>query len=199
MKILIFIEKALLYLFWICTSLAFDEPRIAILTMLSAVIHELGHLSATLKLKNGSPLKLKAKISGPKLGIGRLSYGEELFVTLSGPLANLAACIPSLILFLLIKHRFLCEFTVINILTALSNLSPIVGFDGYKILYCLVARSNLSPRFFDLLYWCSFLLTSILVFLSLYFLLKLGEGYWTFALFFSILITEISKRQNRAI
>ena len=196
MKLLFFFEKALHYLFWILTALAFDKPHIAILTMLSAALHELGHIGGFLIACNGSSFNFKSRLSGPKLNIRGISYKEELFIVACGPLINIAAGTVFFIIFAFIRSEYLLHISIINFMTAISNLLPVAGFDGYKILYCYLANRRTPFHLFDALYWFSFIVTALLEFISLYFLLKLGEGYWTFVLFLSILINEISKRQK---
>lgn len=105
------------------------------LMILSAIIHEIGHV-AVLRL-------FKVRINALVLGLfgGTLflekklvSYRREIFISLSGSLFNL---IFSLILFVFLRQRFtplLFFFFLSNVLYALFNLLPISALDGGQAL-----------------------------------------------------------------
>ena len=196
MIILFLLEKSLPLVFWLLIAFAFDLPYVAILTLLAAAIHEIGHLTGALLIKNNTAF-FKTKVSGPKIKLSRLSYGDELVVLAFGPLSNLIVALVIFPITLITDGSFyLTEFMLINLLTALSNLLPIIGFDGYKILTCIFSKSKRALTLNDFLYNLSFMLSALLTLFSLFFILKIGEGYWAFILFFSILLSEITKRQN---
>jgi len=107
----------------------------------------------------------------------------------------------NLILFLLFSFAslftngsFAFDFAFINLCTALSNLLPIRGYDGYRLLEtAILMKSDKEYRALNILSRFSFIFTSALCFLSLYLLLKLGEGYWIFALFFTSVMLDVKK------
>ena len=198
MKILIFLDRVLPLLFWILISFAFDLAHVAVLTGIAAVIHELGHMLRALRLTGRASL-LTGRISGPKLKLGELGYREELLILAGGPSANLFAAAAALPCLFLSPHPYIVEFATVNLLTALSNLMPIQGFDGYKILFCLATKSKNALRIQDILYTVSFIFSAVLALFMLYLMLKLGEGYWGFVLFLSIIISEIKKRDRQTI
>ena len=199
MRTLIFLQKLLPILFWILLSFAFDLPHVAILTGIAAIIHELGHIGAILKL-HGITAVMKGRLYGPKISVSGLGYRDELIILACGPGTNILSSALSLpFLFFETCSPYVIQFILINILTAATNLLPIRDFDGYKILYCLLSKRKNCLRMQDMLYWISFVLTSALALLALYFVLKLGEGYWGFVLFISIILSEIGKRSNRTI
>ena len=198
MKILLFLDKVLPLIFWMLISFAFDLAHVAILTGIAALIHELGHIFVASRLAE-STTHLTARISGPKLNISGLGYREELIVAACGPAANLFASAVSLPFLLSAPHPYVLEFAAVNLLTSLSNLLPIQGFDGYKILFCLATKSKNALRIQDILYTVSFIFSALLALFMLYLMLKLGEGYWGFVLFLSIIISEIKKRDRQTI
>lgn len=196
MKLLFFLERALPLLFWILISFAFDLPYVAILTAIAAMTHELGHIFVILRLKKSSA-HLRGTVSGPRITMKTLGYRDELTVAAGGPLANLLiAALSCIILPFGTTPSYVLEFITVNLLTAISNLLPVRGFDGYRILYCLASKSRRALFFQDLLYCLSFLLSILITLLALYLILKLGEGYWAFILFFSIILAEIKKRDK---
>ncbi len=201
MKALLFLEKALPLFFWALIMFSFDDAWCAALTLFAAVIHELGHLIFALAFtekKAGAPIP---NIFGFRINIGNLSYREELLVSLGGPLVNLLFGIP--LLLLSAKGEFslyLQTFGVINTVTAVSNLFVIESFDGYRILSSLFGIfGRVGARFFIVLDTVSLAFSATLTFLALYYVLKVGSGYWIFVVFFSLLISGIVKKQRTTI
>ncbi|MBE6644052.1 MAG: hypothetical protein E7612_01580 [Ruminococcaceae bacterium] len=189
MKFLIFTEQTLTLLFWVILTFGFDTPSVAILTVIAALIHEAGHILVLYTLNKSSCALPRAKLSGFRIKTGILSYKEELYSALAGPLFNLWTGAFSL---LISKSPLLSIFSLLNFMTAISNLLPIKGYDGYKALSCfLMIISRDGSKFESVLRLISFLLSCLLTFFSLFLILKIGEGYWIFFIFFSILFSEI--------
>ena len=85
-------------------------------------------------------------------------------------------------------------------MTMLSNLLPIEGYDGYRAVSSAAALLELDPtRTERTLSSLSFFFSVLVTFLSLYLILKIGEGYWIFGVFFTLTLSALAKRQNRAI
>ena len=194
MKFLKFLEKILPLFFWVLIIFAFDEKQFAFLTLLSAMIHELGH--AIFGLSVGVlHIFPRAKVNGFRLTPEKmLSYKDELRLIIGGPLFNLIFSLAFFGVYFVTKSDFPFEFALVNLFTLVSNLLPIKGYDGYGILECFLNLRKLSfPSTERLLLRLSFVFISLLVFLSLYFILKFGEGYWIFAVFFVTFFSEITK------
>ena len=189
MKFLIITEQTLTLLFWVLITFGFDTPKVAILTFFAALIHETGHIFALHTMNKCSYGMPRAKLSGFRIKIGILSYKEELYSALAGPLFNLLA--GGICLFEY-KNSVFMLFSLLNFMTAISNLLPIKGYDGYKAILCaLMILSKDTAKAESALRWTSFSLSSLLTLFSLFLILKLGEGYWIFFVFFSILLSEI--------
>ena len=118
-------------------------------------------------------------------------YAEQILLLAAGPLVNLAVFLLTLPLSGLANGYFLM-IGYINLLSALSNLLPIEGYDGYGILMTL-AEAKDSHISFRLLCISSFTLTLSLTLISLYIMLRYGGGYWIFGVFFVTLLTKIKK------
>ena len=123
------------YIFIILVIFSFGEVYAAVLTVISAILHEGGHVLAMATLGRGfsvsgvmSGLRLKPKST--------LSYGEEIFVASAGPAVNLIL----FIIFIFTGGGYLSAFALVNLFTALSNLLPIRGYDGYRIAVALISR-----------------------------------------------------------
>ena len=197
MKFLLLIERSLLVIFWVLLIFGFDMPYMAILTILSALIHEAGHIICLLIIKSDRSYMPTPNISGFRIKISGMSYKNELLCALAGPLANLVlatvCCFPSPVRW----ATYLKTFAMLNVMTMISNLLPIEEFDGYKILNAILAltvKCNFHAQ--KLLYFVSFVFSAAMCFLSLYIILKLGEGYWIFALFFTVMLREVIKKQK---
>ena len=197
-------------LFWILALFGFDEPAVAFITLIAVAIHEFGHEAMLFILKkplrlplpraNGFKIKPHALLSykeeiavlvaGPfaNLIFALLSYKEEIAVLVAGPFANLIFAL--LALPFLSKYESLQLFSVINGLTALTNLIPVRGYDGYKILSATAEHFECSTlnRVLDV---CSLLFASAVLLLSLYAIDRLDAGYWIFGVFFIFLLREV--------
>lgn len=200
MKFLFLLERSMLIVFWVLLIFGFDTPYTAILTIISAAIHELGHVSYLLILNRKGSIIPIPNISGLRIKIPVLSYREELFCALSGPFANLAAALICLIPFPVSCSAYIKAFAALNIMTMISNLLPIEEYDGYKALGAilgLTVKSNSIAQ--NILYLTSLIVSSTMCLLTLYIMLKLDEGYWIFAVFFTIMLRTIAKKQKEGI
>ena len=190
-----FLVNALSLSFWLLMLFGFNSPCIAVLTFISAAIHECGHIGAMLHTGNYRGLPYFA-LSGMRLrsasGIG---YRDELIILCAGPLANFAAFF---ILYLLSKFfgEYIYIFALLNLLTGISNLLPVEGYDGYKIINALVNMTGGGAAAYRVLRATSQVLLGFLTFLSLYLILKVGEGYWIFGIFFVSMLLTLFKAKN---
>ncbi len=175
-------------LFWILALFGFDEPAVAFVTLVSVAIHELGHEAALFIL--GKPLRLPVpKTDGFRIKPqALLSYKEEIAVLAAGPLANTISALATILLFPKSDAQRL--FSLVNVLTALTNLIPVRNYDGYKILAAIAEHSE-SRALSRLLEIFSLLFASAVLLLSLYAIYRLDAGYWIFGVFFIFLLGEI--------
>ena len=184
----LFGETVLPLVFWVSIIFGFDTPDVAILTILSAILHEIGHLLPTLVMK--SRIKsVEAHISGFRIKQGGEGYWSDIIELVGGPLAN------ALVFLLTLPFSgalggYIGLVGSVNLVTALSSLIPIEGYDGYGIIKKLLELTGVTALIKPLFY-LSFILTTAVTFLALYLLLKFGEGYWIFGVFFTILLSKI--------
>ena len=184
-------ESILPLIFWVFLIFGFDVPYIAILTIIAALIHEIGHISAIACLCG------KYELPGGRLfGFrikrgGATSYKGECLILAAGPLINL-----SVFLFTLpFSSRlggYIGIFGFVNLATAVSNLIPVEGYDGYGILEQVLASKNWTNGL-KLLDLSSFIISVLATFLSLYLIDKTDSGYWIFAIFFAMMISKLKK------
>lgn len=176
-------------LFWVTLILGFEEPQIAMLTIISAIIHEGGHI-AFLKFKKIKNGELRGVISGFRIRPGSvLTYHEELMLYLSGPLSNLGAAL----LFSLFRGETAALLCTLNVATAVSNLFPVEGYDGYGILHSVAEKKAPGGFGIRLLDALSNGIVFTFCILSIYFIDRFGCGYWIFAVFFVSMLKQLEK------
>lgn len=176
--------------FWCLVIFGFEDVTAAVATIISALIHEGGHILyiAFRRLPSGG---IRGVLSGFRIRTTSLtSYNDKIITYLAGPAANIAAffALTPLIPF----GNFFALLGVMNLATAISNLLPIEGYDGYGILYTLSERNEWSTAMKALETVSTFLIFMLAI-LSLYLIDRYGGGYWLFAIFFSMMIKRIGK------
>ena len=163
----------------------------AFTTIICALIHEVGHI-LYLVLFTSSCHSIKSVVFGLKIkAVKFLSYKDELLLYLSGPLANLI--LGFVFWHLSVRDSFFYTMSIINIATAISNLLPIEGYDGYGILRTIIEKHFPMGLFLRLLSIFSTLLVFLFCILSIYLIDRYGGGYWIFAVFFVQMIKQLQK------
>jgi Zn-dependent protease len=183
-------------IFWLALIFGFEEPSMAFATVIAAIIHEMGHILYLRRVsKSGC---LRGALSGFRIKPKQnLSYHEELWLYLSGPLANIIAAF-LIWIFSIISGCDAVGYTVANLITALSNLLPIEEYDGYGALRAIIRAYSGNPMAWErLLGAFSFALIFILSIFSLYLIDRFGGGYWIFAIFFASMLKKMSQRLEK--
>ena len=182
-------DSVLPLLFWVLLIFGFDTPDVAVLTIIAAIIHEGGHMLALGATKRSA--RLRSHLSGFRIRARGASYAEELIALAAGPLANLAVFLVTLPFFG--SGDGYAELVgYLNLLSALSNLMPIEGYDGFGILRTLASIGEWRGAE-RALYGISFVITLLFTLFSLYLMLRYGGGYWIFGVFFITMIAKIKK------
>lgn len=193
-KIFKTLTRVLPSLFWVVLIFGFDSPSVAFLTVCCAGIHECGHVLLSRAVSRNFSLRALAFGFGLKPH-GNLPYTHELLIASGGPLINLA------LFALTVPFRnslggYVFLFGMINLLTALSNLMPLRGYDGYRIAECIISKYGRAELAASVLPKISFATLSLSVLFSLYLMEKLNTGYWIFFILIFSLIRDI-KRDGR--
>ena len=185
-------ERLLMTLFWLLLLLAFNAPPLAMLTLLCALLHELGHITAAALLgrRTGAPMERPNGLLLPLQG--SLSYVEECFVAAMGPIANLLVALLCLLARPL-GHSFFSTFAILSLFTAVANLLPVGGYDGERMLRSLLSLRLDAVRAHAVCAALSLGLSAVLTLVSLYGMLRVGGGYWIFGVFFATLLVEIKR------
>ena len=178
--------------FWLFLIFGFESINMAVITVLSALAHEAGHIACIFCFKK-SKLKIKSVISGLRISspVG-LSYDEEIITYAAGPAINIFLWL--LFTFLTPVIGYISQLiAIINLATAISNLMPIRGYDGYGIIRALLQKHSTSSRPIIVLSRISTVLVLLLCTLSLYLIDRKGGGYWVFVIFFVSVINHIKE------
>ena len=135
------IEITFLFVVIISFMIISDTTHTALFVLVSAFIHELGHLIAMKRLG----YKVKSIILSP-IGASIVksdssgSYKSDIIISLCGPLANLILSLVLLMGFLILKHQILLLYSLINLFLGIFNLLPIASFDGSTILLSILCE-----------------------------------------------------------
>lgn len=173
----------------ILAMLILQPTGMALTSLLAAVLHECGHLAAAwflgihLRSLDIGPIGATIRIRG-----SLISYRDEWMLCAAGPAANL---ISAAIAFILFRRNgnlpsAAVDFCAVSVMLAILNLLPIDGFDGGRMLSCVVG-SLFGPRVASVsLDICSFLSIVILWMLSVYLLMCFGTSLSLFVFTLSV-------------
>lgn len=171
---------ALIYLLFM---LFCDKSGMALISLLAAALHEVGHLVAArfLKIPIGC---MRFDLLGARIDVkGRiLSYGEEWLLCVAGPLSSLIFSIVGS--FFWSHTRLAIAFSCASLLLGLLNLLPIQTFDGGRMLECALLSFASPKRTGNILRGCTFLFLWLLWAFSAYLMIKIADGISLF--FFTI-------------
>ena len=182
-------ESILPIIFWVSLIFGFDVPYVAVLTIISAILHEMGHCIAIYAL-TGRDGTVRGHSSGLRIRrTEALTYKKEIIILLSGAAVNIALYL----IFLPFGNAldgYVRVFALVNLATGISNLLPLEGYDGYGAISEALrsfGRADLLKR----LEIISFILSVSVTFLALYLIDRFGEGYWIFGLFFFTVLSKL--------
>lgn len=124
-------------------ALAIGAGMVLPLVALSALCHELGHLSA-LFLAGARVEEIRLTAFGAEIRADTryLPYGREILCTLAGPAVNLVLAV--------VLSRVAGDYLLAgaNVLLGVFNLLPLPALDGGRILYLLISWA-LDPMLAD--------------------------------------------------
>ncbi len=182
-------------IFWLCLIYSFDELMGASVTVLAMIIHEAGHL-AFVFLITGKIKIPKGNLNGLRIAENKMAtYTHQILLYSSGATSNLIAAL------IMISAGGLSSdygeiFIAINLATAISNLMPLEGYDGYRILISTIEYFNLGYWSYAVLEIVSFTFIFIMSIISLFLVYTFGNGYWILGIFLGATINKLQKWHN---
>lgn len=110
--------------------------------LVSATLHELGHLSALrylgYRVRRIDILPMGALIEVPE----GIPDRDEFVIAVAGPLASLIAACAAMVCFAVVGSAIALFAAVVNCVLGLFNLLPVRKLDGGKALCCFLAYKN---------------------------------------------------------
>ncbi len=163
-----------------------DRTGIGLITVLAALLHEVGHLFAA-RLLGIRAESMRLGFLGMRIDVGErlLSYSEEWLLCAAGPLVSLVLSAVAAPLWGVwaSARLFSCASLVLGIL----NLLPIRSFDGGRMLECFLLSVVGTRATQRIMAACSFLFLFLLWATAVYFLLRVGDGLSLFCFSLSLL------------
>ena len=173
-----------LLLFTVPTFLCEDIP-LALSLLLAILLHEAGHILAYHLVGIKHP-QFSVERLGLRLTPSRpMTFYEQLFVALAGPLCNLLCCFLLWLLFGWSVPAVLHGFT------ALFNLLPVSTLDGGQILEAALGILCPSHFQYNIMRFCSLSVILLGLLFALGALWLRGQGSYLYFLFFSLFFTHI--------
>ncbi len=122
------------FMIMICLVLLIDKTGIMLFSLLSALIHETGHIVFII-LSKKKISKILFQIGGIIIDSkGVTSYKNEFVIAIGGCLLNFIFFLISLLLFVKTNNELYMIFSATNLGLFLFNLMPIENLDGMDLL-----------------------------------------------------------------
>lgn len=145
--------------------LSLRAPGEVLLALFSSILHECGHLAAMIACKNEIKA-VRLEITGMNIIRNEsdfLSFRQEIFIALSGPLTNAGIFLLCGVLYWIFQKNIFLTAACINLLLAVFNLLPVKRLDGSMALYFL-----LSLRFSQAFCRAALKISSVMVLAPVY-------------------------------
>ncbi len=148
--------------------------------LLAALTHEIGHYFAA-RLCGVKIERMTFDVIGARMSLsGKLiSYVDEAVIAFAGPAVNFALAG--------LFFSLLPDFAEFSLMLGSLNLFPVSGFDGYRILFSVIALLKGYVAAEKVMRALSFCAVIFLWLISVYLLLRFGSGFSAFILSCSLL------------
>lgn len=160
------VEITFLFVAFIAFVLSLKAPSNVLITIISSLIHETGHLIVMLSI-GYKPDKVRFEITGINIirnqNIG-ISTQKEIFISLGGPLANAVVFTICCIYLCFYNCNIILTLAGINLIIMTFNLLPVKGLDGGNTLYYLLIQK------FDISFSSKALRITSIIFISIIFI-----------------------------
>lgn len=129
------------FLFFAMLTMLFvvDKKGLALITVASVALHELGHIAALCFFKS-QPDEIVFGIFGIRIQQNKyiLSDFKQAIVVLCGPLVNVVLFAVFFLANLAFEGQILLMISAVNLIMGVFNLLPILPLDGGRILFYLL-------------------------------------------------------------
>lgn len=135
------VEITFLFVAFISFIISLGAPSNVLITVLSSMLHEAGHLFTMISLGN-KPEKVKFELAGINIIRNQetsISTKNEILISLGGPLINAIMTAVSCIVLAFYNNEKVLTFACINLILMTFNLLPVKKLDGGRILYFLLS------------------------------------------------------------
>ena len=135
-------EITFLFTALITFVIAMNSPFNVIITIISSLLHETGHLVMMCSLNN-YPQCVRFEITGMNIKRQpsvKISTKNEIFIALAGPLANAMALFISCIILCFFQSENIFTIASVNLILMTFNLLPVKRLDGGMALYFLLSK-----------------------------------------------------------
>ncbi len=135
------VEITFIFVAFISFVISLEVPSNVVITILSSMLHEIGHLITMISLDN-KPLKVRFEMTGINIIRNQetaISVKNEIFISFGGPIINAFITFICCIIFAFYNSEWVLTFACINLIIMIFNLLPIKKLDGGRILYYLLS------------------------------------------------------------
>lgn len=157
--------------------LCFNINPVVLVSVISAVLHEAGHLLCLL-VSGDKPQKIEFGLFG--LSVVRsndikLNYKTEIISAFFGPLVNIIIAGICLLAYSFLKTELLLTVISVNLFLSFFNLMPVFGLDGGRILEFFLLSKYPAERTEKIMRYASAL--TIVPIMSTGFFILIKSGY----------------------
>ena len=174
----------------------FNKTEYLYISIISAMLHELGHLFA-LKFFGAKILEFKISLFGGNIKTEdfiNTNYLQDIIILISGPFINLFFAVFCYFLLFSFKTQKLVDFTLVNLTLAFFNLLPFYSFDGGKILSAILKFKFTEKQSEQIVTISSFLILIPFIYFSVTLFLHNKNNFYYLIVALLMLLTIIFKK-----
>lgn len=139
------VEFSISFIFMVTLMLLFFDEKIVLLSVLSSLLHEGGHLLA-IRLSGERIERVVFGAFGLRIercAFTKISYKSEVLIALGGVAVNYSIFLLSLVIYLVFRSDIAAIFGIINLFVGLFNSVPLKSLDmGKALLNLLKAKRS---------------------------------------------------------
>lgn len=168
--------------------------KLVLLCVMSAIIHETGHLFFICKYK-GKPDSVVVNLFEIRILTDSqpIYRWKEIVIAFAGIASNLMTSLMSCVLYRVYPIGMFLDFALCNLFVAIMNMLPIQSFDGGQLLYLTLSAFIADKYAYRAVFILSVLLLFPVAFLSIFVLFTSQHNYSLLFVFLYLLSIFISK------